>query len=255
VVSNAGPSGVTGATVTDTFSADLTGIKWTCTGSGGSSCASGTTNGNINDPAVNLPAGTSVTYTVNATVIGTPSGPSLANTATVDPIPTGINDPNSLNNSATDTDQLASPFPSQLTTSGDGSILNMSSGSFLDLQFASPLTISSTSNIIYYPDPTAPTLRIGAVILQIGDGKNWYTIFSWGDGTPDLNTDIPSATCPGEPDNCLINPAGLTNSPGITIQLNGFIPAGTYPYIRIKSPGNPPDSGDGVSIDAIVVVP
>jgi hypothetical protein len=140
----------------------------------------------------------------------------------------------------------------------------MSSGSFLDLQLALPLTLGPASQVIYYPDPAAapPALEMDAVVLQIGDGKNWYTILNWGDGAPNPNTDLPgfppnTMDCTSEPDNCLIDVSLLiANSPGITINLNGLIPAGTYPYIRIKSPGNPPDtSNDGVSIDAIVVVP
>src|SRR5260221_7136953 len=259
VVSNAGPSNVTGAAVNDTFSANLTGVAWTCAGSGGASCtASGA--GNISDSAVNLPVGTSVTYSANATVIAAPSGP-LVNTAMIIP-PAGITDPAPGNNSATDTDQLivASAFPSQLT-SPDGTTLNMSSGSFLDLKFGTPLTLGSSSYIVYYPDPAAPTLQMDAVILQIGDGKNWYTILNWGDGAPNPNTDIPafppnSTDCTSEPDNCLIDASLLTNSPGITINVGAFIPAGTYPYIRVISPSNPPDtSNDGVSIDAIVAFP
>jgi uncharacterized repeat protein (TIGR01451 family) len=254
VASNAGPDDVIGATVTDTFSANLTNITWTCTTtSPGASCTAAGS-GNISD-TVNLPVGTSVTYTVNATVIASPSGP-LVNTATVS---SSVSDPASGNNSKTDTDQLvaANPFPPSLTTNGDGLILNMSTSSFLDSQLASPLTLDPTSQIIYYPDPTAPTLSMDAVILQLGDGKNWYTILNWGDGLPNANTDTPAipACAVSETDNCVIDPSLLANSPGITINLNGLIPAGTYPYIRIKSPSNPPDSGDGVSIDAIVVVP
>jgi len=230
-------------------------VTWTCAGSGGASCtASGA--GDINDSAVNLPVGTSVTYTVSATVIASPSG-SLVNTATVS---SSVTDPNPGNNSATDTDQLivASSFPPTLTTSGDGNILNMSSGSFLDLKFGTPLTLGSSSYIVYYPDPAVPTLQMDAVILQIGDGKNWYTILNWGDGAPNANTDTPAipACAVSETDNCVIDPTLLTNSPGITISVGAFLPAGTYPYIRIISPSNPPDTaGDGVSIDAIVVVP
>src|SRR6185436_5923010 len=149
-VSDVGPSNVTGATVTDAFSANLTGITWTCAGSGGASCTANGA-GNINDIAVNLPVGTAVTYTVSATVIAAPSGP-LVNTAMITP-PAGITDPAPGNNSATDTDQLivASTFPSQLT-SPDGITLNMSSGSFLDLKFGTPLTLGSSSYIVYYPD-------------------------------------------------------------------------------------------------------
>ncbi len=97
--SNAGP-GSTTATVADTFPAALT-CTWTCVGAGGGTCtASGS--GNINDP-VNLPVGGSVTYTASCTISAAATG-SLANTATV----TGaIGDPNTANNSATDTDTLS----------------------------------------------------------------------------------------------------------------------------------------------------
>ncbi len=103
VASNAGPSAVTGATVSDTFPATLTGVSWTCVATGGGSCtASG--NGSIND-TVNLPAGATVTYTVSATVSATATG-SLTNTATV-ALPGGVTDPTPGNNSATDTDALS----------------------------------------------------------------------------------------------------------------------------------------------------
>ena len=254
VASNAGPSGVTGATVTDNFSTNLTGVNWTCAGSGGASCtASGP--GNINDSAVNLLVGTSVTYTVNATVIATPSG-ALTNTATVS-IPASMTDPTPGNNTAMDTDQLvsASTFPATLT-SPDGITQNFGSGSFIDLKFGTALIVGShpSYDLVYYPDPAAPTLQMDVVILQIGDGSNWYTIFNWGNGSPDANTDINPTDCPGETDNCVITPPP-TNPPGVSIDLDSVVPVGTYPYIRIISPSNPPDSGDGVAIDAITILP
>ena len=67
-----GPSDASGATVTDTFPATLTGVTWTCAGTGGGVCpASGS--GDIN---------TSVTVPVGATVVFTATG-------TVDPAATG----------------------------------------------------------------------------------------------------------------------------------------------------------------------
>jgi hypothetical protein len=96
------------------------------------------------------------------------------------------------------------------------------------------------------------------VILQVGDGSNWYTILNWGNGSPDGNTDIPAfppnpTDCSSEPDNCLIDPSLLTNSPGISIDLDSAgVPIGTYPYIRIISP---PDTDGGVGVDAIQVLP
>lgn len=105
VASNAGPDTATGATVADTLPAALTGAAWTCTAASGASCtASGT--GNIND-TVTLPAGASVTYTLTATVSSTATG-TLANTASVTP-PAGTVDPNSANNSASDSNTVAGP--------------------------------------------------------------------------------------------------------------------------------------------------
>ncbi len=100
VASNAGPSPVGNATVSDSFPSALQNCSWTCAGSGGGSCpASGS--GNINH-SVNLPVGASATFTANCTVSGGASG-SLANTAT---IASAVSDPNPGNNSATDTDTI-----------------------------------------------------------------------------------------------------------------------------------------------------
>jgi uncharacterized repeat protein (TIGR01451 family) len=108
VVSNAGPSAVSGASVADTMPAALTGVSYTAVGSGG---ATGFSNGSGSiSQAVNLPAGASITYTVSATVSSSATG-SLSNTATVT-APSGVTDPNTANNSATDTDSISS------TTSG-----------------------------------------------------------------------------------------------------------------------------------------
>jgi uncharacterized repeat protein (TIGR01451 family) len=102
VVSNAGPSTATGATVADTVPVAITGATWTCVGAGGGTCtASGS--GSIND-TVNLPAGGSVAYTLTGTISASAIG-SLSNTATV-AAPGGLADPNLANNSATDTDTL-----------------------------------------------------------------------------------------------------------------------------------------------------
>ncbi len=102
VASNSGPSNAPGSTVADTFPAALTGVTWTCVGAGGGTCTAAGA-GNISDTA-NLPAGGSVTYTVNATLSGSATG-SLSNTATV-AADAGVTDPNPANNSATDTDTI-----------------------------------------------------------------------------------------------------------------------------------------------------
>jgi uncharacterized repeat protein (TIGR01451 family) len=102
-VTNPGPSDVTGATVSDTFPGELTGVSWTCSASAGSSCTAGPVAGNISD-AVNVLAGGTLTYTATGTIDPAATG-SLANTATVT-APAGTVDPVG-NNSSTDTDTLA----------------------------------------------------------------------------------------------------------------------------------------------------
>jgi uncharacterized repeat protein (TIGR01451 family) len=94
---------VTGATVTDTVPASLTGVTWTCVGAGGGTCGAPAGAGNINQTA-NLPVGGSVTYTLIGTVSATPTT-TLLNTATV-AVPVTMSDPNPGNNTATDSDFL-----------------------------------------------------------------------------------------------------------------------------------------------------
>ena len=109
VVTNTGPSFVTGATVTDTLPAPITSATWTVsyTGVGSSGPASGAGNINAN---VNLAAGGTAVFTLVASISPTASG-NLVNTATVAP-PAGTTDANNGNNSATDTDTPANLPPS-----------------------------------------------------------------------------------------------------------------------------------------------
>ncbi|MEP6484239.1 MAG: hypothetical protein ABJB01_07300 [Rudaea sp.] len=101
VATNAGPSDVTGATVSDALPAGITAATWTCAASAGSSCAASGT-GAINDATVHLVKNGTATYTLTLTI---PSGftGNLVNTANV-ANPGGVIDPNPANNSATDTD-------------------------------------------------------------------------------------------------------------------------------------------------------
>src|SRR5690606_33594846 len=113
---NAGPSAVSNATVTDTFPANLENCSWTCSGSGGGSCAA-SGSGNISQ-SVNLPAGASATFTASCGIKSSATG-SLSNTATIsstapDPVPG--------NNSATDADNLSASADLSISkTNGTGS--------------------------------------------------------------------------------------------------------------------------------------
>ncbi|HSK80958.1 MAG TPA: DUF11 domain-containing protein [Thermoanaerobaculia bacterium] len=103
VAANAGPSNVTGATVTDTFPAVLQGCTWACTPAGGATCTAGPVAGNLND-VIDLPAGGSATYAVACTLSPAANG-TVANTATIT-APQGVTDPDSADVTVTDSDPV-----------------------------------------------------------------------------------------------------------------------------------------------------
>ena len=102
VVSNDGPEEVFLAQLSDVLPAQLQGATWTCTPSPGASCEPGGTGGISS--FVGLPVGGTATFSLTATVDPAASG-TLLNTASVD-VPAGFVDPDPLDNSASDTDQI-----------------------------------------------------------------------------------------------------------------------------------------------------
>lgn len=104
VVRNAGPNNVTGAQVTDTIPAQLTGATWTCTPGAGANCGAASGTGNINT-TVNLNTGASATFLLNANVISGTGSSSVTNTASIS-TPAGISDPDTRNNVAADVDRI-----------------------------------------------------------------------------------------------------------------------------------------------------
>ncbi len=125
VLSNAGPSDVPAATLTDSKPAQLDSWSWACSDAtgGASGCDAGTAN-SFTD-TVNLPAGSSLTYTVTSPTIGADKGGNLVNTATLtSPISADATaedsdaaDPQAdLVVTKTDTDGLSSYLPGQPLT-------------------------------------------------------------------------------------------------------------------------------------------
>jgi len=116
VVSNTGPSFVSGAVVADTIPANISGATWTAVYAGAGSAGAAGGSGNINT-AIDLASGGSATFTISGTVLATATG-NLVNTATV-AAPAGVTDPTPGNNSATDTD-TANPVADLAITKTDG---------------------------------------------------------------------------------------------------------------------------------------
>ncbi|WP_159586049.1 DUF7507 domain-containing protein, partial [Chelativorans xinjiangense] len=111
VVSNDGPADAIGAAVNDPLPTGTTTANWTCGGAtGGAICGAASGTGAINTTA-DLPAGSSVTYTLTLTVPAGYSGVQLTNTATV-AAPVGVGDPDTSNNTASDTNAVSPPQPS-----------------------------------------------------------------------------------------------------------------------------------------------
>jgi uncharacterized repeat protein (TIGR01451 family) len=101
-VTNTGLENLNGAIVTDTFPAQVQNVTYTATGKGGAtgfSAGAGTIN-----QSLNLPPNSSVTYKATGLINGNP-GSVISNIANVS-VPTGVNDPNTANNTATDKDTI-----------------------------------------------------------------------------------------------------------------------------------------------------
>ncbi|HTU24583.1 MAG TPA: hypothetical protein VMF30_04250, partial [Pirellulales bacterium] len=79
-VSNKGPSDAVDASVVDAVPSGLSGATFTATATGGASGFSASGSGGIDDTDVDLPAGSTITYTVHATVSSTATG-TLSNAA------------------------------------------------------------------------------------------------------------------------------------------------------------------------------
>lgn len=126
VVSNNGPFGVLGATVSDLVPSGIPSgnVSYTATVAGNATTSvTGTQTGAIND-VVNLPIGATVTYTVVVSIPSSYSG-NLVNTVTVT-APSNITDSNTANNTATDTDtQLAGCYKPAIVS---GTILSSNHG-------------------------------------------------------------------------------------------------------------------------------
>jgi uncharacterized repeat protein (TIGR01451 family) len=219
--SNAGPSDAIGATISDAFPAALSGVTWSCSGSGGAACPAASGSGDISE-TVDLPAGGVLTYTASAAVSSSATG-NLVNTASVT-APSGTTDPVPGNNTATDTDTVsaeadlvvsktvdnATPdvgdqviFTVTVTNDGPSDATNVSvtdalpSGYSLDL--ANPSQGSYTAptwNVGTLIDGASATLDITATVNATGDYTNSASANATEDDPDPSNNDASASTTP-----------------------------------------------------------
>jgi uncharacterized repeat protein (TIGR01451 family) len=269
IVTNNGPANVTGALITDMFPAQFENWAWTCTSQNGgaSGCDATTSNpANFSD-TVDLPNGASIQYTVTAHVLKTASG-DLTNTVRVDVPATNV-ESDSSNNIASDTDQFLATVTLPIGNIGetkDNVTELLPPGDFTTIAFSTPLVVNGHGgyDLVYYEMPNGAGIAMDIVGLEISDGNNWYTIFYWGDDAADTNSNMDISVLGGsETDNRDFTsppPGLLYDGTGVVIELDGIVPPGTYPYIRIISPPTAAypygvSNDGGCEIDAIAILP
>ncbi len=86
----------------DTLPAALSNASWSCSGTGGATCAAAAGSGGLDQP-IRIPAGGQLTYTLGATIASSAVG-TLSNTARV--VPGAYEDSNPANDTATDTNVM-----------------------------------------------------------------------------------------------------------------------------------------------------
>jgi hypothetical protein len=152
------------------------------------------------------------------------------------------------------------PTPPEIGTTPDGNIYFLPSGAALTLGINLVANGDGGYDLVYYerPAPGGGGIFLDWVIVEIGDGTNWYTVFYWGNNVADTNSNmdfniLSNPQTPPEPDQRTILASEAYNSTGIAIDIDAIVPPGAYSYIRFTAPTG--DSDNQMEIDAIQVLP
>jgi|CXWL01.1.fsa_nt_gi uncharacterized repeat protein (TIGR01451 family) len=164
VASNAGPSTDPSVTVADSFPGILTGCSTTSVAVGATGNDLGPTPGNFSDSGINMPPGSSVTYTATCSIPSSATG-SLANTATVT---ASVTDTAPASNTATDTDTLV-PEADLAVSKDDGSPTEI------------PGTTVQYTVVASNPGPSDnPNVNVADTFAAPLSGCSWTTVAAGG---------------------------------------------------------------------------
>ena len=230
VVTNSGPSDVTGATVADTLPAGFNGATFTATQMGGASGFTASGSGDIND-AVDMPAGSTITYVIAGAIDAGATG-TLSNTATVT-APGGVTDSNSSNDSATDSATLT-PVADLLIAVTDDSATPGSAAPGSNLTYTVVVTNSGPSDVTSatVADALPANFNGAAFTATQTGGASGFTA----SGNGDINDAVDV-------------PVGST----ITYVISGTIDAGATGTLSntatVTAPGGVTDSNSGNNSD------
>ena len=223
IVFNNGPSTVSGVTIADTFSDQLSGVNWSCNATSGSSCAlSGVQSGNINTSASLNPGGT-VTINVNATVKPSATGV-LTNVASI----TSPVDPGTNNKSATDTTNITPQ--ANLTVAATG-----------------PVTATISTNITYTIAITNTGPNVASSVILTGTIGPGGSFVSSNPGGPTCTESAGKVVC-----NLGSLPANNTTQVTIVVTVPGV--AGSFGSVFVaKSSEADPLPGNNSSVVSVTV--
>lgn len=145
---------------------------------------------------------------------------------------------------------------------GDGAITTLQDGNYVIIDMGSTPIVADGDpdyDMVYYGLADGPGIILDCINIQLADNLSepwpWQIVFSWCNLTPDFNTNV-GGYFP-EYDNYNI-PAAVLYHPapppltGITIDIDGFVPPGSYRYVRLSVPVG---GGDGAEVDAIGLYP
>nr|WP_210204481.1 DUF11 domain-containing protein [Phyllobacterium phragmitis] len=238
VVSNNGPSAVTGARVSDPLPAGITTANWTCGGvTGGAACGAASGAGAI-DTTADLPVGASVTYALTMGVPADFTG-DLVNTANVE-TPDGITDTDTSNNTASDTDVPGVPG---LTIDKTGTLNDLDGDGLLDLgeTISYAFLVTNTGNLTL-TDVTVddPKVTVDEAAQTLAPGGTFTFHGTYTPTQPEIDAGQVSNTATGTgttPD------GGTTDSPPDTV----LVPPDQTPGLTIEKTGTLNDlDGDGL---------